>query len=111
MSNAHVISAIFLAAAQNHLQENLDFLRNYLHEKLPKVRLIEPEGTFLLWLDFSAYDYSDKELDEIIVHKAKVWLDRGTMFGNEGNNFQRINIATPRPLLQEALEIIRKALE
>ena len=111
VSNAYVISAIFLAAAQNHLQENLDFLRNYLHEKLPKVRLIEPEGTFLLWLDFSAYDYSDKELDEIIVHKAKVWLDRGTMFGSEGNNFQRINIATPRPLLQEALERIKNALE
>ena len=101
----------WLTALKNHLQENLDFLRNWLKTNLPKVRLIEPEGTFLLWLDFSAYNFSDKELDEIIVHKAKVWLDRGTMFGSEGNNFQRINIATPRPLLQEALERIRKALE
>ena len=101
----------WLTALKNHLQENLDFLRNWLKTNLPKVRLIEPEGTFLLWLDFSAYNFSDKELDEIIVHKAKVWLDRGTMFGFEGNNFQRINIATPRPLLQEALERIKNPLE
>lgn len=101
----------WVTALKNHLQENLDFLRNWLKTNLPKVRLIEPEGTFLLWLDFSAYNFSDKELDEIIVHKAKVWLDRGTMFGSEGNNFQRINIATPRPLLQEALERIKNALE
>ena len=101
----------WLTALENHLQENLDFLRNWLKTNLPKVRLIEPEGTFLLWLDFSAYNFSDKELDEIIVHKAKVWLDRGTMFGSEGNNFQRINIATPQPLLQEALERIKNALE
>ena len=101
----------WLTALKNHLQENLDFLRNWLKTNLPKVRLIEPEGTFLLWLDFSSYNFSDKELDEIIVHKAKVWLDRGTMFGSEGNNFQRINIATPRPLLQEALERIKNALE
>lgn len=101
----------WLTALKNHLQENLDFLRNWLKTNLPKVRLIEPEGTFLLWLDFSSYNFSDKELDEIIVHKAKVWLDRGTMFGFEGNNFQRINIATPRPLLQEALERIKNALE
>ena len=101
----------WLTALKNHLQENLDFLRNWLKTNLPKVRLIEPEGTFLLWLDFSAYNFSAKELDEIIVHKAKVWLDRGTMFGSEGNNFLRINIATPRPLLQEALERIKNALE
>lgn len=101
----------WLTALKNHLQENLDFLRNWLKTNLPKVRLIEPEGTFLLWLDFSAYNFSDKELDEIIVHKAKVWLDRGTMFGSEGNNFQRINIATPRLHLQEALERIKNALE
>ena len=100
----------WLSALKNHLKENLDFLRNFLAEKLPKVRLIEPEGTYLIWLDFSAYGYSDAELDDLIVNKAKVWLDRGTMFGSEGENYQRINIATPRPLLQEALERLAKAL-
>ena len=53
-----------------HLQVNLDFLRSWLKANLPKVRLVEPEGTFLLWLDFSAYGFDDKTLDDIIVNRA-----------------------------------------
>lgn len=100
----------WLSALKKHLSSNLDFVRNFVRENLPKARLIEPEGTYLLWLDFSAYGYSDAELDDLIVNKAKVWLDRGTMFGKEGNCYQRINIATPLPILKEALERISKAL-
>ena len=63
-----------------------------------------------MWLDFSKLadklGLSDSEIDDIIVNKAKVWLDRGTMFGKEGEYYQRINVATPRPLLEEALERI-----
>ena len=101
----------WLTALKKHLVENLDFVRNFVKENLPKVRLIEPEGTYLLWLDFSAYGYSDSELDDLIVNKAKVWLDRGTMFGCEGEGYQRINIATPRPILEEALKRIEKNLK
>ncbi len=93
----------WLLQLKAHLASNLEFLREYLKEKLPRVRLIEPEGTYLMWLDFSDYGYSDFELDDIIVNKAKLWLDRGTMFGKEGDGYQRINIATPRPVLEEAL--------
>lgn len=101
----------WLTALKKHLVENLDFVRNFVKENLPKVRLIEPEGTYLLWLDFSAYGYSDSELDNLIVNKAKVWLDRGTMFGCEGEGYQRINIATPRSILEEALKRIEKNLK
>ena len=100
----------WLLALRQHLSENLDFLKKFLAEKLPKVHLIEPEGTYLVWLDFSSYGYTDFELDDIIVKKAKVWLDRGTMFGLEGENYQRLNIATPRPILQDALERLAGAL-
>ena len=96
----------WLSELKQHLAANLNFVRDFVAKNLPKARLIEPEGTYLLWLDFSAYGYSDSELDDIIVNKAKVWLDRGTMFGIEGEGYQRINIATPRPILQEALERI-----
>lgn len=96
----------WLSELKRHLVANLNFVRDFVAKNLPKARLIEPEGTYLLWLDFSAYGYSDSELDDIIVNKAKVWLDRGTMFGIEGEGYQRINIATPRPILQEALERI-----
>lgn len=101
----------WLTALKKHLVENLVFVRNFVKENLPKVRLIEPEGTYLLWLDFSAYGYSDSELDNLIVNKAKVWLDQGTMFGCEGEGYQRINIATPRPILEEALKRIEKNLK
>ena len=100
----------WLEELKKHLLSNIDFVRTYLKDKLPLVRLIEPEGTFLLWLDFSALGLSDSEIDDIIVNKAKVWLDRGTMFGQEGEFYQRINIATPRPLLKEALDRIAGAL-
>lgn len=100
----------WLSALKEHLSSNLDFVRKFVKENLPKASLIEPEGTYLLWLDFSDYAYSDEELDDLIVNKAKVWLDRGTMFGTEGNCYQRINIATPLPILKEALERISKAL-
>lgn len=101
----------WLTALHEHLKSNINFVRAYLKEKLPKTRLIEPEGTFLLWIDFSAYGLSDAQLDDLIVHKAKVWLDRGTMFGMEGEGYQRINIATPQALLKEAIDRIFAALE
>ncbi|MCR4948029.1 MAG: pyridoxal phosphate-dependent aminotransferase [Treponema sp.] len=104
----------WLVELHKHLKANIDFVRNFLKDKLPLVRLIEPEGTFLLWLDFSKLanklGLSDSEIDDIIVNKAKVWLDRGTMFGQEGEYYQRINVATPQPLLKEALDRIAGAL-
>lgn len=101
----------WLLDLHKHLKENIDFVRNFLAKKLPSVRLIEPEGTFLLWLDFSKLGLSDSEIDDIIVNKAKVWLDRGTMFGPEGEYYQRINVATPRPVLEDALNRIANAFK
>ena len=101
----------WLLALHKHLEDNIAFVKSFLADNLPEVRLIEPEGTFLLWLDFSAFGFSDHKIDDIIVNRAKVWLDRGTMFGPEGEYFQRINVATPRAVLKEALERITKAFK
>lgn len=65
-----------------------------------------PEGTYLVWLDFNSFDMSDKEICKIIADKAKVWLDEGNIFGEEGKKFMRINVACPRSILKEALERI-----
>jgi cystathionine beta-lyase len=67
------------------------------------IRLIEPEGTYLPWLDFRNLGISQKEADARLIQNAKVWLDSGTMFGPEGEGFQRINIACPRSVLEDAL--------
>lgn len=89
-----------------YLQSNLTYIREQLSEHLPKVKLVEPEGTYLVWLDFSEYNLSDIDLNKKMVHGAQVWLDDGTMFGKSGTGFQRINIASPRKLIEEGMNRI-----
>lgn len=98
-------------ALLKYLEGNLEFVRNYLEENLPQVKLIEPEGTYLIWLDFRGLNLCLKDLEDLIVNKAKLWLDSGEIFGKIGEGFQRINIATNRAILKEALERIRKAVK
>ena len=92
-----------------YLQGNLDYVREFLKENLPKVKLIEPEGTYLIWLDFSEVTNDKKELKELIVDKARLWLDAGVIFGKETALFERINIACPRKILEQAMEQLKEA--
>lgn len=93
-------------AARDYIWKNIQFASNYIEENCSKIKVVIPEGTYLLWLDFSAFGLSDEEINERILNRAKVWLDNGKMFGDEGKFFQRINCATPRKILAEALERI-----
>ena len=102
--------AEWLAQLVEYLCGNLDYLRGFLREKLPQVRLVEPEGTYLVWLDFRALGLSDQALDDLIVNRAKLWLDAGPVFGAGGEGFQRINIACPRATLKQALSQLEQAL-
>lgn len=94
-----------------YLLENLNFLRAYLQEKIPQIHLVEPEGTYLVWLDCSELGISGKELDQFIVEKAGLWLDGGAMFGPSGSDFQRVNIACPRATLELALDKLKAAVD
>jgi cystathionine beta-lyase len=94
----------WLDELKRYLSGNIDLIRAFVSEHLPKVKLVEPEGTYLLWLDFTAYGLPQKELDDRILHGARLWLDGGTMFGDEGTGFTRVNIAAPRSIIQTALE-------
>jgi len=94
-----------------YLSGNVALVRNFLAANLPKIKLIEPEGTYLLWLDFRELGLSMSELDELITHKAKLWLSAGTTFGESGGDgFWRINIGCPRSVLREALERLEQAM-
>lgn len=93
-----------------YLEGNLSFVRDFVKKNLDGVKLVEPEGTYLLWLDFNALNMSDDKLNDIIINKAKLWLDSGNIFGKEGIGFERINIACPRAILKEALERLKAAL-
>lgn len=97
-------------AMLSYVADNIEFIRQYVSEKLPNVTMTDTEGTYLVWLDFRKTGLSVSELDDLIIHKAKLWLDSGKIFGECGNGFQRINAACPRSVLKEALDRIRAAL-
>jgi len=94
-----------------YLQETRDFVRNYLTRHLTGIHLIEPEGTYLLWLDCRSMGMNDEELKRFFVQDAGVGLSPGTVFGMGGSGFMRMNIGTPRRIVATALERIRGALE
>ena len=91
------------------LEGNLALVRDHL-SALPKVELIEPEGTFLLWLDFRALGLSADDLTAFLRTKAKWAVTRGLSFGEEGNGFARFNIACTRSRLVSALTQLEDAL-
>lgn len=101
---AYAHGAEWLAELKDYLQSNLQLVRTFLQERMPGIRLVEPEGTYLIWLDCRGLQISDEELNRLIVHEAGVWLDDGPMFGPGGEGFQRVNIACPKETLQNALE-------
>jgi len=93
-----------------YIENNLDWLRNYLTENLPEIKLIEPEGTYLIWLDCRELGMNAEELEDFMLNKAKLWLDEGAIFGRAGAGFERINIACPRSTLEEAMDRLAKAV-
>jgi len=94
-----------------YLKENLEFLKNFVKENFSEVKVIEPEGTYLVWLDFRELGYDSKELTNILFDKAKVALWEGYLFGKGGKGFERINIACPRSILKEGLNRIATAIK
>ncbi|MHA2095731.1 MAG: aminotransferase class I/II-fold pyridoxal phosphate-dependent enzyme, partial [Candidatus Hodarchaeales archaeon] len=89
-------------------ERNLTFVKKFVQEKLPKVRIIVPEGTYLMWLDFRTYGLEPKELEKKMFEEAKVALDAGYKFGMGGEGFERLNIACPLSILKEGLERIAR---
>ena len=93
-----------------YVRDNISFVRAYIENKMEGVKLIESEGTYLVWLDFRKTGLSTEELDRRIINEAKLWLDSGKIFGKVGEGFQRINVACPRSVLKEALDRIKGIL-
>lgn len=98
-------------AMHAYVRGNIAFVKKYVEEHLPGVTMTEHEGTYLVWLNFSGTGLSEPELENMIVHRAKLWFDGGTMFGEGGKGFQRINTACPRRTLQEAMKRLEEALK
>ena len=93
-----------------YLDENMAFIDRYVKERLPRARHRVSEGTYLAWLDLRDYGFTPEELENRMIEKGDVLFDMGAMFGKEGEGFVRINAACPRPLVEECMKRIEKAL-
>lgn len=94
-----------------YVRDNINYTKQFIEEKIPEIRLVENEGTYLLWMDFRGLKLSGHELEDLIIKKAKLWLDSGRIFGTAGSGFQRINVACPRAVLTGALTRLEQAVK
>lgn len=109
MEAAYRDGAPWLNAVTDHFRENINLVREHLNG-IDKVQLIEPEGTFLLWLDFRALNLPPEELTAFLRQRAGWAVTRGQSFGVEGEGFARLNIACPRACLENALQQLSQAV-
>ena len=96
----------WLSQVNDYIDDNLTFVRDFLKEHMPQVKFTIPEGTYIGWMDFSAYGLSPEEVHDRIYNRANVTLEDGSMFGPEGADFQRICTPSPRSILEQALQRI-----
>jgi cystathionine beta-lyase len=117
-----VFGVVAMEAAYNHGEEwleqvmdyiegNLRYMEEYVARHIPQITLVRPQGTYLVWLDCRRLGLDKLELKRLMFDEARVFLDEGFVFGPEGEGFERINIACPRPILVEALGRIKDAIE
>ena len=117
-----LISTIGAEAAYTHGEQwldemlayvagNIEFVNSFLKENCPKVKAVMPEASFLVWLDFRGLGLCQKDLMNMLLEKAHLALNDGSMFGEQGVGFMRLNVGTPRCVLKEALEHIAEAIK
>lgn len=93
-----------------YVDSNFRLLKDFVTNELHEVKYIEPEGTYLAWLDFNSLSINDEDLKDLILNKAKVALDDGKLFGLGGEGFQRINVACSKSILEESMNRIKKVV-
>ena len=108
---AYSYGAEWLDELKEYLTDNLTFVRTYLRENISDIKLIEPQGTYLVWLDCRCLKLTNRELSRLVQDEAKLWTDDGYIFGAGGSGFERINIACPRSVLKTALDNLKYAVE
>ncbi|MDR0250434.1 MAG: pyridoxal phosphate-dependent aminotransferase [Burkholderiales bacterium] len=109
--SAYTNGGAWLEEMKSYLAENIRFAQTFLAARLPRIRPVTTEGTYLLWLDFSDYSLTQNELDRRVTEDARLWLSSGTGFGQDGEGFQRVNVGCPRATLAETLDRLEKAFK
>lgn len=94
-----------------HIDGNMQYVIDFINERLPEIKVVKPEGTYLMWLDFNGTKIPQDKIQEFLINEAKVAMNDGGSFGNNGKGFARMNVACPRYMVEEAMERIEKALK
>ena len=110
MEAAYKYGDEWLEQVLDYLQENLNYLKNYFLKNIPRIMVIDPEGTYLIWLDCRYLGMDNNVLRSFMRENAEVGLEDGFIFGESGSGFMRMNIACPRYILSEALKRIENAV-
>lgn len=95
----------------DYLQGNYEYLLDFFKDKLPDFPVVKLEGTYLAWVDCKKLGITSGELEEKLIREGGVWLNPGSMYGDSGEGFMRINIACPRARLEEGLKRFEKAVK
>jgi cystathionine beta-lyase len=101
----------WLGQVMTYIEANLVYLEDFIANNISGIRVIRPEGTYLVWLDCRGLGLDKWALKRLMLQKARIFLDEGFIFGPEGDGFERINIACPRSILSDALKRIRRAVD
>ena len=100
----------WLDEVKTYIEHNLEFMEGYIADRIPQLRMKKPEGTYLAWIDLRSLGLDEAQQKELIVNRAKLWLDTGSIFGAEGRGFERVNAACPRIILEQAMDRLRAAV-
>lgn len=107
---AYKNGAEWLDQLLNYLEGNIIYLEDYIQQNLPDIKIMKPEGTYLVWMDFRDTNIEAKRLKRFMIEEAGLGLSDGVLFGEEGFGFERINVACPRSVLKNGLERLSRAL-
>ncbi len=108
---AYIHGEEWLDQMLEYVKGNLDYMEAYIKKNIPKIKMIRPEATYLVWLDFSLLGFSNEELKNFILRKVKLGLNDGPVFGPGGDGFQRMNVACPRSIVEEAMKRLKNAID
>jgi cystathionine beta-lyase len=111
LETAYTYGDDWLAQLLKYLESNCDYVVDYLNRHIPQIKVRKPEGTYLMWLDCSELNMTSAQMQGFLVSQAGLALNPGSIFGDEGERFVRLNIATQKSTLAEAMNSLRNAVE
>lgn len=100
----------WLNEVKDYIWSNIEFVKHYLSEEIPQIKVVMPEASFLVWLDCRALGLSQEALVDLFVKDAQLALNNGITFGEEGRGFMRLNVGTSRSILEKSLVALKKAI-